>query len=79
MSVSRHRLLDGVIDPVKVGGAHVALQRRDVRLVGVVQSPALRHALEQPGVDLAGALDGVLVGIDQDIDGGQIAHAARSF
>jgi hypothetical protein len=34
----------------------------------------LRQALKHPGIDLAGAFERRLVGVDEDVDRGQIAH-----
>ena len=36
MSVSATTFLDSAVDLVEIGGADVPLERRDVRLVGVV-------------------------------------------
>jgi hypothetical protein len=74
----RHGLLDGGVDAIEVRGVHIALQRRDVRVVGVVQGEPVGHALAQPRVDLAGLLQSGVVGVDQDVDGGEVAHAAGS-
>jgi len=72
----RQRLLDGPVDLIEDRGAHVALQRRDVRPVGRVQDPSRRRgdALKQPRVDPVGALHRGLVRIDLDVDRGQVAH-----
>lgn len=70
------RCRDCVVDGVQVGGAHESLERRDVRLVGVVEREPVRDALAHPGVPRVGVLDRRRVGVDEDVDGGQVAHAA---
>src|SRR4029077_20826454 len=67
---------DRVEHLVEVGGANVALQRRDVRLVVLVEREPARDALQHPGVDGLGARDHRLVGVDEDVDSGQVGHLA---
>jgi len=62
------------IDLVEVRGADVPLQRRDVRLVGGVEAEARRHAPAHSGVRAPGALQRDVVGVDEDVDRGQVGH-----
>lgn len=47
-----------------------------MRLVGGVEGEPGRDALAHPGVPGAGVLQGVLVGVDEYVDSGQVTHAA---
>src|SRR5271167_4893562 len=46
--------------------------------MGGVEGVPVRDALAHPRVDLAGVLDRGLVGVDQDVDRGQVAHGRFS-
>jgi hypothetical protein len=70
----RQRLFHSQVDLGEVRGARVPLQRRDVRLVGVVKRPPLRQALEHSRVDRAGTFHRGLVRLYQHVDRRQVAH-----
>jgi len=67
--------VDTVILPRRPGATSV----REVRQVRVVQGDPGRDAQRHPPVDLPGPGDGRGVGLDQDVDGGQVAHWSVSF
>ena len=62
-------LADRVVDFAEIRRVDVALQDRDVWMVGRSQSEALREDLKQAGVNALRVLDHRCVGLQRDVDG----------